>query len=165
MMIDGWTADNLISREALKTNKPEFMNEKVVRDIKYQTTKDRIYAKAWNDCNSYWLNIIDNAPSIKAYTEKEVQEIREEVAKEFIDIIGNGQPVNTKMKYQIDINGIPIEKLGLSSVTIEARSQGNWIFHKDYNERKYGCNQCGNLNNTPSNFCPNCGAKMEVDNK
>ena len=41
------------------------------------------------------------------------------------------------------------------------RQKGKWIFHKDYNERKYGCNQCGNLNNIPSKFCPNCGTKMD----
>lgn len=41
------------------------------------------------------------------------------------------------------------------------RPQGEWIFHKDYNEGcRYGCNQCGNLNNIPHNFCPNCGAYM-----
>ena len=57
--------NDLISREALKNTKPEFMNEKVVRDTKYQTTKDRIYAKAWNVCNSYWLNIINNAPTVE----------------------------------------------------------------------------------------------------
>ena len=56
--------DDLISREALKNAKPEFMNEKIVRDTKYRTTKDRIYAKAWNACNSYWLNTIDNAPTV-----------------------------------------------------------------------------------------------------
>lgn len=54
---------DLISRETLINAKPEFMNEKVVRDTKYQTTKDRVYAKAWNACNSYWLNIIKNALS------------------------------------------------------------------------------------------------------
>ena len=41
------------------------------------------------------------------------------------------------------------------------RPKGEWIFHKDYNEScRYGCNQCGNLNNIPNNFCPNCGADM-----
>lgn len=39
---------------------------------------------------------------------------------------------------------------------------GKWIFHKDYNEScRYGCNQCGNLNNIPHNYCPNCGVKMK----
>ena len=53
--------NDLISRDDLINAKPEFRNEKVVRDTKYQTTKDRIYAKAWNACNSYWLNTIKNA--------------------------------------------------------------------------------------------------------
>ena len=43
------------------------------------------------------------------------------------------------------------------------RPHGKWILHKDYDEScKYGCNQCGNLNNIPSKFCPNCGVKMAV---
>jgi rRNA maturation endonuclease Nob1 len=38
---------------------------------------------------------------------------------------------------------------------------GKWIFHKDFNAGcRYGCNQCGNLANIPSNFCPNCGKRM-----
>ena len=59
---------DLISREALINAKPEFMNEKVVRDTKYQTTKDRIYAKAWNACNSYWLDTIKNALTVEINT-------------------------------------------------------------------------------------------------
>ena len=55
------TEGDLISREALINAKPEFMNEKVVRDTKYKTTKDRVYAKAWNACNSRWLDIINNS--------------------------------------------------------------------------------------------------------
>lgn len=52
----------------LINSKPEFMNEKVVRDTKYRTTKDRIYAKAWNACNNYWVNTIDNAPTVEQPT-------------------------------------------------------------------------------------------------
>ena len=44
------------------------------------------------------------------------------------------------------------------------RPQGEWIIHKDFYENcKYGCNRCGNLNNILSNFCPNCGADMRGD--
>lgn len=39
---------------------------------------------------------------------------------------------------------------------------GKWIFHKYFNAGcRYGCNQCGNLANVPSNFCPNCGKRMK----
>ena len=57
--------NDLISRNDLINAKPEFMNENVVRDTTYRTTKDRIYAKAWNACNSYWLNTIKNAPTVR----------------------------------------------------------------------------------------------------
>lgn len=43
--------------------------------------------------------------------------------------------------------------------TVYKRSQGKWVFHNE--SCRYGCNLCGNLNNILSNFCPNCGAKME----
>lgn len=67
---------DLISREALENAKPEFMNEKVVRDTKYRTTKDRIYAKAWNACNSYWLDTIDNALTVEEVEKPFVTECR-----------------------------------------------------------------------------------------
>lgn len=56
--------NDLISREALENAKPEFMNEKVTHDTKYRTTKDRIYAKAWNACNSCWLDTIKMPPTV-----------------------------------------------------------------------------------------------------
>ena len=70
-------SDDLISRSDLINAKPEFRNEKVVRDTKYQTTKDRIYAKAWNACNSYWLDTIKNAPTVEEMEEPFITECRD----------------------------------------------------------------------------------------
>lgn len=43
----------------------------------------------------------------------------------------------------------------------EKEDCGKWIFHEDFNDSiKYGCNQCGNLANIKSRFCPNCGKRM-----
>lgn len=44
------------------------------------------------------------------------------------------------------------------------RPKGKWIIHNDHNENcRYGCDQCGNLTNRNSSFCPDCGARMESD--
>ncbi len=54
-----------------------------------------------------------------------------------------------------------VNKAGAKELLDRERPHGEWIFHKDFNEScRYGCNQCGNLTNIPSNFCPNCGADM-----
>ena len=40
---------------------------------------------------------------------------------------------------------------------------GTWIFDP-YNTKEtysYKCNKCNHYNMKPTNFCPNCGAKME----
>lgn len=74
--------DDLISRKVLINAKPEFMDEKIVRDTKYQTSKDRIYARAWNACNSYWLNTIENAPSDEEMETSVITECRNTAIKE-----------------------------------------------------------------------------------
>ena len=73
--------NDLISREALINAKPEFLNEKVVHDTKYQTTKSRIYAKAWNACNSEWLNTIKNAPTVEEMEKPFITECRDTALK------------------------------------------------------------------------------------
>lgn len=78
-------------------------------------------------------------------------------AAEFIwDVLDGTKSFNEK-------GGRGLEALELAIKALKnERLQGKWIFHKDYNEScRYGCNQCGNLNNIPGNFCPNCGAGMK----
>ena len=44
------------------------------------------------------------------------------------------------------------------------RRHGEWLELNDPDatlENYYVCNQCGRMSNYNSNFCPNCGAKMD----
>ena len=50
---------------------------------------------------------------------------------------------------------------GIPLLDLRPRQQGEWTCCKDFHENcRYRCNQCGNSNNIPSNYCPNCGARM-----
>ena len=47
-------------------------------------------------------------------------------------------------------------------------SEGRWIKGKytdddlRYNDHSYRCNRCGKIVDFEENYCPNCGAKMDV---
>lgn len=51
------------------------------------------------------------------------------------------------------------------TVEVAEIKQGRWIFDLDHEEwsfaRPYHCSECGHWNKEESNYCPNCGAKME----
>lgn len=136
--------NDLISRSDLLNVKPEFLNEKVVRDTKYQTTKDRVYAKAWNACNSCWLNTVKNAPTVE--TDIEV------VAK---DAYEQGYTDGWKERF-----GEPNEQ-----------PQGEWItYDVDITPHPLHCKNCGWGNHHIKNeyikefkVCPDCGARMQSD--
>ena len=38
---------------------------------------------------------------------------------------------------------------------------GRWIYHDGYIPYKHECSECGKRFGTDSNYCPNCGAKMQ----
>ena len=95
------------------------------------------------------MRLID-ADVLKEVIEEKVTYIDGDSVYKIIDLIDNAPTVE------------PIERIGsICEENCGYRPQGEWIFHKDFNEScRYGCNQCGNLNNIQSNFCPNCGARM-----
>ena len=82
---------------------------------------------------------------------KLIIEIPFEAYYTFKNDLGKG---NLNALGEIIANGIPYEERPQEDC-------GQWIKHEDFNDSiKYGCNQCGNLTNIPSNFCPNCGKRM-----
>lgn len=123
--------NDLISRSDLSNVKPEFLNEKVVRDTKYQTAKDRIYAKAWNACNSCWIDIIDEAPTVCGNNPKWCE-----------NCVSKGKCAST-------------------------RPQAEWKEYKLRNdivvEYAFKCSNCKKDSGLVyrTDFCPNCGAKMQ----
>ena len=51
--------------------------------------------------------------------------------------------------------------------TIDIHNNGKWIMDNNFESDKFGdykCSECGEWQNDKSNYCPNCGAKMEVAN-
>jgi DNA-directed RNA polymerase subunit RPC12/RpoP len=45
------------------------------------------------------------------------------------------------------------------------QKSGKWIYQEGYVPYKWKCNQCSAEFKTDFNFCPNCGAKMESEDK
>lgn len=124
-MIDGWTADNLISREALKKAIEEQRKSKV-----YSEADER--QNVIIDCILY---IIDNAPTVEI----------------------SGLP-----KIHYDRGFIAGYEKGKAE-----RPHGEWIKQE---QGAFYPIECSNCHNEPlcndegyllSNFCPNCGAKMD----
>ena len=69
----------------------------------------------------------------------------------------DGITTTTVLKQTIsDIKNIP-------RVESEPVRHGRWIEHKDYPGLAYLCSECGRFTTEISHFCPDCGAKMEVD--
>lgn len=76
--------NDLISREALIEDLKQYFSDGTLDSVSAKLAFNMILRK------------IDNAPSVEAYTEEQVQEIREEVAKEYKDIIDNAPTVSDR---------------------------------------------------------------------
>ena len=60
-----------------------------------------------------------------------------------------------------------IEAFCMAIEALTDRPQSKWIicYDVDHSTDIYQCIQCHNINWYPSNYCPNCGAKMEKVNE
>ena len=81
-----------------------------------------------------------------------------EVEKDYYEMIKYNVEHGQEYKpFEIIANGIPYEE----------RPQGEWIMDNEHTKNPllwYKCNLCG-VYHSPTNFCPNCGAKMKGDAK
>ena len=124
----------------------------------------------------YYIRIYaDDEPSVKA--EKLYQICDETQNREVAEWLKEYFPsaeAKTKCIAQINIDADEVVKRIKDEYEIADRPQGEWLVYEgrwkdlDYYPPKCKCNQCGYeeelyiLNAKPTNYCPNCGAKMEV---
>ena len=54
---------------------------------------------------------------------------------------------------------------GIPSVNPQEPKTGHWIDHQDGRWIYAKCSECGTVHDTQTNYCPNCGAKMESEGK
>ena len=112
------------------------MNE--VRLIDADALKTEFLRKIGGD----FADIIDNAPTVGAYTEKQVKELIELNEKQ--------------IKELIELN----EELS------EERPKGEWITETSGYYSYFRCNNCNSYcSSVKTNFCPNCGASMSRGDK
>lgn len=75
--------------------------------------------------------------------------------------------ISLKMSYKIRIEEEDIEALDMGAEALENQKTGHWVVYSELNgewegTKKYACDKCGvKVGVFKSNFCPNCGAKME----
>lgn len=136
-------------------------NGKPLFDMTYEQISDAFLnaiANYWEEKSKYLT-----PPPTPAQCHDCSNEIRKGTfVSEPIEVIKAGEPLSNSDVIRAASEKGELYRRGFKDAMKRyKRPTGKWIFHEDYNEsNRYGCNQCGNLNNTPGNFCPNCGAEM-----
>ena len=49
--------------------------------------------------------------------------------------------------------------------TIDPVKHGKWEVVDEAEPRRYGCSECKRLSYTQYNYCPNCGASMDMEDE
>ena len=69
--------------------------------------------------------------------------------------------VDTEQVYSNGVEFVPIFRV--KQWLEHSEKHGRWIHHQYGNtEGYYECNNCGKINSYESNYCPKCGAKMDL---
>jgi hypothetical protein len=141
-----------IDRKAAEQAKPEFLNEKV------EGYEKAIYAKGWNDCNTQYRENILSIPAADVV----------EKNHNFIDGANLASKIAGHSYYHGDailsaiftlMNG----KDGIASIKPADEIKffyADWLWDGYDYEKPWFCSKCRCHSENGTNYCPNCGAKM-----
>jgi hypothetical protein len=104
--------------------------------------------------------------SVTGQNGRKVKRMRLIDADEAIERFTQIRPVNPKQSdytHGIDV-GLALAKVAIrDQKTIEPQRTGKWINLDATEAWYYMCSECHHRTDDKWNFCPNCGAKMEVE--
>lgn len=70
-----------------------------------------------------------------------------------------------RIRYNMNINGLWCENYKLCEFIFELKGnkkEGYWLFNGKEPYITYKCSKCGDIYDEPYDFCPACGAQMEL---
>lgn len=69
-----------------------------------------------------------------------------------------------KVLNMVEAHGLADEakKMAIKALEQEPKT-GHWIDHQEGRWIYAKCSECGTVHDTQTNYCPNCGAKMEAE--
>lgn len=82
--------------------------------------------------------------------------IKREDALEQFDYYDLGEYLTTQIRGML---------MDIPSADVAPVRHGRWVVVDAEEPRRYGCSICGRLSWYMDNYCPNCGAKMDEDEK
>ena len=75
------------------------------------------------------------------------------------DLISRQAAIEAMSTWEWQDTYLPVHFKQLLEELPSAEKMGRWF---DVGSLSCRCDQCGCKNNNPTNYCPHCGAKMEV---
>ena len=94
----------------------------------------------------------------------EILDVIHKTIYQFFDVCGDDEevPMSDKDKLLLEVN-----KAICNALKALERKTGHWIikWDEDNREQRNYCSVCNEWEYTVSRYCPNCGAKMESEDK
>ena len=117
-----------------------------------------------NGCDR-WECVFEEEPDDCEYYEKERGDMTREEARAIMTLLKQSY-INFRTKSDLRKKTVK-ENINAYDMAIKALEQepktGHWIDHQEDRWIYAKCSECETVHDTQTNYCPNCGARMQIE--